>query len=222
VKRHPLLALILYILPCVCAVAQKAPDPPPYPYFIGILRLKTVPAECAYTLDGVPNYKREEVVGFYELPVGKHTIEFENSGKRLSQEINLRRGEVIVIEADFSKMSAGWRYSALQGIMFQPAVPPSGSGYGFGAGITNVSENSTFKGYDIRVGDIVVRIGGSTFASDAEYLDKVFSIRPGDLTKITILRNGKLIEKEIRHLPRSWENVRRWFDVDQYLFKMDR
>lgn len=221
-KRHPLLVLMLYILPCVCAAAQNAPDPPPYPYFIGILRIKTVPVECAYTLDGVQNYKSEEVVGFYELPVGKHTVEFENAGKRLRQEINLRRAEVIVIEADFSKMTVGWRYSALQGIMFQPAVPPSGSGYTFGAGITNVSENSTFRGYDIRVGDIVVRIGGSTFASDDEYLDKVFRIRPGDLTKITILRNGKLIEKEIRHLPRSWENVRRWFDVDSNLFKMDR
>ncbi len=213
---------MLLILPCVCAAAQNAPDPPPYPYFIGILRIKTVPFECAYTLDGIQNYKSEEIVGFYELPVGKHTLELESSGKRLRQEINLRRAEVIVIEADFSKMSVGWRYSALQGIMFQSTGLASESGYTFGAAIVSVSENSTFKGYDIRVGDVVVRIGGSTFASNDEYLDKVFRIRPGDPTKITILRNGKLIEKEIRHLPRSWENVRRWFDMDPSLFKKDR
>jgi hypothetical protein len=222
VKRHPLLGLALFALSSVCAMAQNGPTPPPYPYFVGILRLKTAPAECAYTIDGIENYKGAEVVGFNELPVGKHTIVFEYSGKRLSQEINLRRGEVIVVEANFSKMSVEWRYSALQGIMFQPFTQLSGGGYGFGAGITNVSENSTFKGYDIRVGDIVVRIGGSTFASTDEYLDKVFSIRPGDLTKIVILRNGRLIEKEVRHLPRSWENVRRWFDRDPNLFKMDR
>jgi hypothetical protein len=222
VKRCILLVLAFFALSSVSATAQNLPKPPPLPYFFGILRIQTVPAECTYSIDGVENYKGVDVVGIEELPVGTHTIVCELSGKRLSQEINLRRGEVIVVEADFTKMSIEWRYAALQGITIRATSTPPGSGYGFGAEVVKVNENSTFKGYDIRVGDIVVRIGGSTFTSLDEYLDRLFLIRPGDATAISFLRNGRLIEKEILHLPRSWENVRRFFDFDPSLFKNDR
>jgi S1-C subfamily serine protease len=122
----------------------------------------------------------------------------------------MRRGETIVVRADFSMMSVEWYYASFQGITPEFAKLSGENGYWFGARVAGINEVSSFGGYDLRVGDIIVQINGVPFRTADDYFRMLWLIRPEVATAYTIVRDSTPFELVVRHLPRTYDNLAGW------------
>jgi 2-alkenal reductase len=84
------------------------------------------------------------------------------------------------------------------GITYQPISPDIASSYSlpvqWGAYITHVGGGSPASQAGLQQGDIITKVGDTTLDETHSYLNTLFSYKPGDAVKLTVIRNGQAKE----------------------------
>jgi serine protease Do len=87
------------------------------------------------------------------------------------------------------------------GITFQPVTPDIASAYNlpvqYGAYVTDVGANSPASKAGLRQGDIITSVGGTSLDATHDYINVLYTFKPGDQVEIVYNRNGKTFQVQI-------------------------
>jgi serine protease Do len=87
------------------------------------------------------------------------------------------------------------------GVNFQPVTPDIASAYNlpvqYGAYITDVGTNSPASKAGLRQGDIITSIAGTPLDATHDYINVLFTFKPGDQVELVYNRNGKTIQVQV-------------------------
>ena len=132
--------------------------------------------------------------------IGINTAIFSQSGGYMGIGFAIPINMAISIKD--SLISEGKVQRSLIGVYLQRITPELAKGFGLEEGakgilISQISEGSAAEEAGVLVGDIVIELNGKPVGKLPAFRSKVASFRPGTEITLTLLRNGKRIEKTL-------------------------
>ncbi len=180
--------------------------------YYGGVRIRTKPMKATIEFSGQTVHKDTDLIRIDELPVGEYVFEFTRKNKTLTHKISVRRGEIVVINADFKKDMVTDHYGSLLGIRFTGFRDKDGNRIDNNkAKVVKVRKITSFGNDIIKINDEIIEVNGQTFSSYQELTDLLYLIRPPEEATFTIIRDGFRKSIAVNMLERSFENMEERF-----------
>ena len=203
---------IEYLVPNVKTSQSGNKQPSEIKSYYGGVRIRTKPTKAIIEFGGQTVHKDTDLIRIDELPVGEYLFKFSRKGKTLTHKISVRRGEIVVINADFIKNMVTDHYGSLMGIRFTGFRDEDGSRTNNNtAKVIEVRKITSFKNDIIKINDEIIEVNGQTFSSYQELTDLLYLIRPSEEATFTIIRDGVSKSIAVNMLERSFENMKERF-----------
>jgi len=98
-------------------------------------------------------------------------------------------------------MQKGYFSRPFMGVNFQPITPDVAAAYNlpvkWGVYITEVMPNSPASDAQLQRGDIITKLDNITLDETHAYMNTLYTYKPGDLVKVTLMRDGNEISTQI-------------------------